>query len=84
MLNNSRLLLITVEISVVQQRLHAKHSAHKEGDSKTRPNGGGDFIFCIKKCLGYRMKIIFNALKTVTLGAHFEPYRMLMEHLQHI
>ena len=34
----------------------------------------GDSIFCIKKCLGYQIKMIFNALKTVALGAHFKPY----------
>ena len=42
----------------------------------------GDSIFCIKKCLGYRIKIIFNALKTVALGAHFKSYNILLRQVK--
>ena len=34
MSDNSRLLLITVEISVVQQRLHAENSAYKKFEAE--------------------------------------------------
>jgi len=63
-------------------------SKHPFFDSKRTPTlnlqlPGGDYTFVIKITFVGRTRMIVNSLKSIDLGASFEPYGMLIRQREH-
>ena len=55
----------------------------KNAHPKPAITGGGDYTFVIKIIFVSRTRMIVNSLKSIGLGASFEPYNMFIRQREH-